>query len=106
MSSSFVTSALTKIASPPCSLMAFTVTIPASSERSTTTTLAAFSESFKEAALPIPPPPPVTIATLSVKSNFCIVLSPCIYPFCTLEKACEVHFDSNMKIRRLSTILP
>jgi hypothetical protein len=37
--------------------------------------MAPFSESVIDAARPIPPPPPVTIATYSVKSKACIIFS-------------------------------
>src|SRR5215471_5951667 len=58
-----VTSARTKIASPAFSLMRATVSLPPSSFKSETTTLAPSSANLSAAARPIPAPAPVTRAT-------------------------------------------
>src|SRR6185369_13871571 len=63
-SAEFETSALAKILSPPASLIAFTVALPCSSFRSTTTTFAPSAAKRSHVACPIPDPPPLTTHTL------------------------------------------
>jgi hypothetical protein len=63
-SSSFATSVLTNVASPPAVLTASTVALPASSTKSATTTRAPSRANSSAATRPMPLPPPVMIVTL------------------------------------------
>src|SRR3954447_26447896 len=64
-SASFETSTLTKVASPPSARTRSTVSWPAASPYSATTTLAPSAANIRAATRPIPPPAPVMIVTLS-----------------------------------------
>src|SRR5215471_14862246 len=74
------TSAWTKMASPPCSVIMWTVWCPPSSFMSATTSFAPSRANVRAVARPIPEAPPVTNATFP--STCPAMVTPPVYTYC------------------------